>query len=136
MDFVGSMGGVSRILLTICGWIYGSYATFYSSISTITFLYKLRQSPQSKKLFSRPKYELEEENIEEIQWSMGSRICLWLQNTSCSKIFTIFLTKQHEKYLEIIGACSARQKKEFDIVNIIKNQRESLHQIELIKDKL
>lgn len=29
-----------------------------------------------------------------------------------------------------------RQKQEFDIVNIIKNQRYSLHQIELIKKKM
>lgn len=80
MDFVGSMGGVSRILLTICGWVYGSYASFYSSISTITYLYKIRQSPEAKKLFSRQRqnYDNEEENIEEISWTMGSRICLWL----------------------------------------------------------
>ena len=42
MDFLGAIGGVSRILLQIVGVLIGSYSKFLASFSTIGMLYKIK----------------------------------------------------------------------------------------------
>ena len=44
MDFVGTIGGVTRILMRICGVFYLNYAMFNSSFNTISSLYIFEQS--------------------------------------------------------------------------------------------
>jgi hypothetical protein len=44
MDFFGAMGGVSRVLLSICGLFYGGYAKFQSAFATNGQLYKIKSN--------------------------------------------------------------------------------------------
>ena len=47
MDFIGSLGGVSDLLLQIIGWIFGGYAAFHSSVATISALYRIKSKDPS-----------------------------------------------------------------------------------------
>ena len=42
MDFIGDIGGVPDLLLQVGGWVIGSYAAFYASLSTFSELYRVR----------------------------------------------------------------------------------------------
>lgn len=44
MSFIGDLGGVQGILLQICGWVIGGYASFHSIFSTVSALYFFKSS--------------------------------------------------------------------------------------------
>ena len=46
MDFFGALGGVSRVLLSICGIFYGGYANFWSAFALNGLLYKVKSNKE------------------------------------------------------------------------------------------
>jgi len=46
MDFLGAIGGVSRVMLQIIGFIIGTYSNFFATFSTIGMLYKIESTDQ------------------------------------------------------------------------------------------
>ena len=67
MDFIGSMGGINRILLQIAGWFYGGYAGFWSAFSILGFLYKIRSDSQ---IFKKK----EEQELQLVEMPLKQRI--------------------------------------------------------------
>ena len=48
MEFLGSIGGVSRILMQTVAFLIGGYSKFQASFATISMLYKIKSE---EKLF-------------------------------------------------------------------------------------
>lgn len=43
MDFVSALGGVSRILLSFVGFVYGGFASYHKTFATVAALYRYRK---------------------------------------------------------------------------------------------
>jgi hypothetical protein len=70
MDFVGSLGGVNRVLLQMASAIFGGYATFWSIFSTNSALYKIKSDTKV--------FEKEIGDYQIIHVPLGERIAIFL----------------------------------------------------------
>lgn len=76
MDFFGSIGGVSRVLLQICGIFYGGYARFESGYETNAQLYRVKTN---KDIFN--KCDGCKGNIQKMNLSATTRFGLWMHTS-------------------------------------------------------
>jgi hypothetical protein len=129
MDFVASMGGISRVLLQLCGAFYGGYATFWSVFSTLGTLYKLRSEC---KIFK----DVDEDQLQTIHLDLCTRIAVFYHQSCLAPLISCCKTKNHKKIMEIYKQVSVRVKQDMDIINILDKQRQNQHDIELIKKTL
>lgn len=95
MDFIGSLGGVSNLLLQIVGWVFGGYAAFHSSTATLAALYKVRSSATS--LFKKSKQnDPAEPTVNKIKVSQSTRIFLFLLSSPLGCLFKLCAKSKHE----------------------------------------
>jgi hypothetical protein len=79
MDFFGALGGVSRVLLQICGIFYGGYATFESAYQTNAQLYKVKSD---KPIFKNCSRFPNKSNVQRMNLSALTRLSLF-SHLSC-----------------------------------------------------
>jgi hypothetical protein len=80
MDFIGDIGGVTGIMLQICGWILGGYAAFHSAFMTMSALYKVKKNGSNP--FEKSKKDSDDNgDVHKIKLSLRTRIYLYLLTT-------------------------------------------------------
>jgi hypothetical protein len=101
MMFIGDLGGVSELLLQICGWILGGYAAFHSAYSTMSALYFVQNNGE-------PIFEKSKQNnkrtpeIQKMKLPLKTRVFLYLLTTKASFFLSPCKHPIHQKYLDII----------------------------------
>ena len=135
MSFIGDLGGVQGILLQICGWIIGGYASFHSIFSTVSALYFIKNK-------NEPIFQVSKQNnpetphIQKIKLPLKTRIFLYLLTTPFSFLFACCKKPLHEKYLEVIDKGNEQKEEEFDLFNIIKESKDLQYEFEMLKEKM
>jgi len=118
MDFIGSLGGVSDLLLQIVGWIFGGYAAFHSSIATLAALYRVRSSEPS--LFASSKQnDPAHPSVNRIKVAQSTRIFLFFLASPLGCVFKLCAKPRHFQILSILDAGAERKEEEFDIARMI-----------------
>lgn len=74
MDFIGALGGVTDILLQICGWIIGGYAAFHSAFMTMSQLYTVKNVESD---VFKPSKKPTDPNLSKIKLNLCERIMLY-----------------------------------------------------------
>jgi hypothetical protein len=94
MDFVSSMGGIERVLLKICGLVYGGYASFWSIFATLGFLYKLRSETAVFKT-------LDDDDLQLINIPLSTRIAVFYHQSCLAPCLRCCKTEKHTKIMKI-----------------------------------
>ena len=131
MDFFGAIGGVSRILLSICGIFFGGYAKFQSAFSINSQLYKVKTN---KDIFKKSKKQ--KDNKQTMNVPVCTRIALFSHLSVIAPLIKCRISKKHKQILQIYKECNMKTKQDLDIVNILDKQRKCIHDIEVMKKKL
>lgn len=72
MDWVGALGGVTRILLKMTGWFIGGYAAFNSMYASVANFYQVKSE---KKLFNQGEnYNPEKPDLQDINLPLLSQL--------------------------------------------------------------
>ena len=89
MDFFGALGGVSRVLLSMCGLFYGGYARFESAFETNAQLYRIKTNQD---IFKKDKNS--KSNIQKMKVSVLTRIALFSHVSCIAPLIKCFRTKK------------------------------------------
>lgn len=130
MVFISSLGGVGRLLLKLSGWIIGGYASFHSALMTISALYKVKKSGKSP---FQPN-ENNEKNIYDFEMPLSTRLFLYILQTPLKHVLTCLITDKHKFLLEVIAQGNKKTNKDFDIKNLILQNRLLRHKLEFVKE--
>jgi hypothetical protein len=98
MDFIGTLGGVSGLLLEILGWVFGGYATFHSGFATLAALYKVKQNGPSIFLPTK-KVSTENPDLVKLKIPQSTKILLFFLQSPCGCLFRPFKKPIHDQYL-------------------------------------
>jgi len=76
MDFIGTLGGVTDIMLQILGWILGGYAVFHSTFATVSALYRVK-SPSKKVFLESKQNDPSKPDLRKIKLSLCDRLRIY-----------------------------------------------------------
>lgn len=125
MDFIGDLGGVQGIMLQIAGWLIGSYSAFHASYATAKALYKIKTKEE---LFQSAKCQDQDNlDLQKMKLPTKTRIFLWTQTTIFAFFCKCCRNPKDERYLEILEKAGERVEADFDIYEMIQEQKLMRH---------
>jgi hypothetical protein len=134
MDFIGDLGGVRDIMLEIAGWLIGSYAAFHSAWATMSALYRVRLPDGN--IYQQSKLnDPTNPDLFKIKLPLATRFFLWLNTTMCGCFFKCCMKPNHEKYLELMDAGAEKMEADFDIYEMIQEQKRLRFELNKLKEK-
>mmetsp|Transcript_41931 Transcript_41931/g.64188 ORF Transcript_41931/g.64188 Transcript_41931/m.64188 type:complete len:140 (-) Transcript_41931:166-585(-) len=135
MDFIGTLGGVTDILLQILGWVLGGYAVFHSTFATVAALYKVKSK---SKIFKDSKAnDPSRPDLQKMKLTLAQRIRVYLtRDFTFSPLCCCLKNKLQDEYNDILDVGCERMEEEMDIYNIIKKQRSLQFEINQLKETM